>query len=1022
MEIGLNISPIAYAVALFVIAGGTAEIAILSFHRPEQTGARSFGCLNLGMMAWSFFYALEILAPTLDGKILAAKLEYLGISIIPFFWFVFAMEYNGYKDCLTSVRKYALLIIPAVTTVLAFTNEAHRLIWQEPALNPRGFPALITEPHGAWFWVFITYTYILILAGIAPLIINFLHSSPIFRKQLTLMILGAAISLVTNILYIVNPWDWHGLDYTPFGFAVSSVLTFIGFFRFNLFKLTPIASAAVIENLRDAAIILDNRLHIVETNAAARAWWRLDHKMVGRNAKEAIPILGDLWEAWESGQVAQHIQIKENEVDRFFEASLLELYGPNKSVAGWVALVRDITREQSLLNMEHHYTRQMEILNSITRIALGGKSFDEMLDSLADHLGELFDADGSYVTLWDEEKQLAIPTTSHAGTRQTYKRLAIEPGELTMTASVLREGRILVAENVFNTPYMSPRIARQFPTKSMMALPLIADGRKLGAALIAFNQPHVFNEREVALGEQAAAQLALALNKSQLLDKLTRRLVQLSLLQQVSEQLVKSLDEEEIYQTAIESIAKIFGYDEAAISLVTADHQLELVAIGGLKDFGFRHGFRQEIGQGIMGHVAKTGQPYYTANVEKDTFYYHPKGEGLGAAIGVPMHYEDELVGVVYVQNETPNSIFEDDISVLETLANHLATALQKAHLYAETREHLIAAHSLQSISQTVTSSLELEKIFTIVVTLLQENYGYNHVSIYQLDGATLRLGAQVGYPTDLVIHEIRITSGVTGRAIRTRQTQFLPNVKDDPSFLRASYDVQSEICVPLVKDNLVLGVLNVESTELRPLTLKDVEALDAFARPVAMAIDNARLHARVKSLALTDGLTNLINRRAFDQALETELARAGRYQHPLSLIILDIDSFKTYNDLYGHPAGDERLKSIAGILAENVRHPDIAARYGGEEFAIILPHTDKIGALVMAERLRVASAAQSSENIPSPGHPVAGFTISLGVASFPQDGKTSKELLLAADNAELHAKRMGKNQSCAAPVNEKSK
>ena len=240
-----------------------------------------------------------------------------------------------------------------------------------------------------------------------------------------------------------------------------------------------------------------------------------------------------------------------------------------------------------------------------------------------------------------------------------------------------------------------------------------------------------------------------------------------------------------------------------------------------------------------------------------------------------------------------------------------------------------MAAHSLQSISQIVTSSLELEKIFTIVVSILQENYGYNHVSIYLLEGEILRLGAQVGYRTDLVIHEIRISSGVTGRAIRTRQTQFIPNVKDDPNILRESQDVQSEICIPLVKDKIVLGVLNVESTELRPLTKKDVELLEAFARPVAMAVDNARLHARVKSLALTDGLTNLINRRAFDQSLETELVRAARYQNPLSLIILDIDSFKAYNDLHGHPAGDERLKSIAGILSENVRHPDIAARYG---------------------------------------------------------------------------------------------
>jgi diguanylate cyclase (GGDEF)-like protein len=1010
-----------FALALFVIAGVTAEIAILSFHRPQQTGARSFGWLNVGMMAWSFFYALELLASPFSTKLIFAKLEYIGISIIPFFWFVFAMEFNGRKDWLTRTRRVALFIVPAITMGLAFINsELHQYIWQEITIDKRGYPALLISAHGVWFWVFITYTYLMLLGGMAPVFINFFQSPAIVRKQLSLMIIGAITPLATNIIYIIQPWDLYGLDFTPFGFAVSSMLTFVGFFRLKFFRLTPVASVTVLENLRDAAIILDDKMRVVDFNAAAREWWRLDNTSIGREAQAVLPVLAALWDNWSVGRFSQRIQLKENGDERFFDASLLELYGSSKAVTGWVALIRDVTREQSLLSIEFRYARQMEILNSITKIALEEKEFDQLLDSLAEHLGELLDADGAYITLWDDEKQQTIPITSDAQMRGAYKKLVIEQGETTLTASVLREKRILVVEDVHNTPYMSPRIAAQFPTKSMMALPLIADGRKLGAALIGFNQPHIFNEREVALGEQAAAQLALALNKSQLLEKLSRRVGQLSLLQQVSERLVKSLDEKEIYQIAIQAIADIFGYDEAAISLVTENNQLELVSIGGLKDYGFERGFRQEIGQGIMGHVAKTSKPYYTASVEHDDFYYHPQGQGAGAAIGVPMRYEDKLIGVVYIQNATPNSIIEDDIPVLKTLANHLASALQNARLFADVHDHLIAANSLQSISQIVTSSLDLEKIFTTVVTLLQENYEYNHVSIYQLEGDVLRLGAQVGYPADLVIHEIRITSGVTGRAIRTRQTQFLPNVKDDPSFLRASHEVQSEICVPLVKDKIVLGVLNVESTELRPLTQKDVELLDAFARPVAMAVDNARLHARVKSLALTDGLTSLINRRAFDQVLETEVARAIRYAHPLSLIIVDIDSFKGYNDLHGHPAGDERIKAIAEIFTENVRHPDIAARYGGEEFAIILPHTDKTGALVMAERLRIAAASQSPDNVPSPGHPIAGYTISLGVATFPHDGKTSKELLLAADNAELHAKRLGKNQTSAATMAEK--
>jgi len=189
-----------------------------------------------------------------------------------------------------------------------------------------------------------------------------------------------------------------------------------------------------------------------------------------------------------------------------------------------------------------------------------------------------------------------------------------------------------------------------------------------------------------------------------------------------------------------------------------------------------------------------------------------------------------------------------------------------------------------------------------------------------------------------------------------------------------------------------------------------DVHMLNAVAGPLAIAIDNARLHAEVKTMALTDAVSGLANRRAFDDLLTTELMRASRYGHPISLIILDLDSFKEYNDNYGHPAGDVRLKEIGEMLRENVREPDIAARYGGEEFAVILPNTTELGAVKLAERLREAAEARANQKNHS-GGAISGYTISLGVATYPEDAKNVKDLLLAADNAELTAKRLGKNR-----------
>jgi diguanylate cyclase (GGDEF)-like protein len=333
--------------------------------------------------------------------------------------------------------------------------------------------------------------------------------------------------------------------------------------------------------------------------------------------------------------------------------------------------------------------------------------------------------------------------------------------------------------------------------------------------------------------------------------------------------------------------------------------------------------------------------------------------------------------------------------------------------LQSRTQEHLQVLTTLQSISRAVTSSLDLDEILHNVIQLLKDSFGYTYLGIYVLEGDILHLGAQLGYPEDMLIPEIAITRGVVGRTARTKETQLIRDVEADSEFLRGSYEVKSEVAVPLLKEGQVLGVLNVESNRHRPLDENDVNLLNALAGSVAIAIDNARLHAEVKEMAMTDVISGLANRRAFDEILEAEITRATRYHQPLSLIILDLDSFKEYNDRWGHPAGDVRLREVADLLRLNVREPDVAARYGGEEFAVILPNTTKSGAVRLAERLR--RSAQKSAPQKNGNNFVPGYTLSLGVATLPDDAISLEELLLMADNAELMAKRLGKNQVYAA-------
>jgi diguanylate cyclase (GGDEF)-like protein len=500
---------------------------------------------------------------------------------------------------------------------------------------------------------------------------------------------------------------------------------------------------------------------------------------------------------------------------------------------------------------------------------------------------------------------------------------------------------------------------------------------------------------------------------SRIADADHHKVSQLALLEEASRHLAESLNETEIMQRAVEAVVNQFGYAEAAISLLVDADQLEVAAISGMEDIGYRPGFRQKIGDGIIGRTAETSRAYISRSVEDDPYYFSI-GRRSGSAIGIPMMDERELLGVLYVESTTRDAFDQDDIQPLDTLMRHTVTAIQKARLYARAQAQLRAITTLQSASQTILSSLELQQIFQSVVQLLKDTFNYTYVSIYIMDGKMLRLGAQVGYPPDLIYYEISVTAGIAGRAVLTKQTQYLPNVSSDPDFLRAAYEIESEICVPLLKDDNVLGVLNVEAAPGHLLTENDLGLLNALAGTVAIAIDNAHLHAEVQKLAVTDGLTDLLNRRGFDQVLENEMARAARYDYPLALIVVDMDSFKELNDQRGHPAGDERLKAVAKLLRSSVRSPDAVARHGGEEFALILPYATKSSALALAERLRAAAETSAPDSLDHRSW-IPGYTFSIGIAVFPEDASSVSELLLAADQAELTAKKLGKNRVCLA-------
>ncbi|MCX7911805.1 MAG: diguanylate cyclase, partial [Dehalococcoidales bacterium] len=388
-----------------------------------------------------------------------------------------------------------------------------------------------------------------------------------------------------------------------------------------------------------------------------------------------------------------------------------------------------------------------------------------------------------------------------------------------------------------------------------------------------------------------------------------------------------------------------------------------------------------------------------------------------GVEIFSPLISRERLIAILALGRKVSGRYSLDDFNIIEDVTSRVAVSLDKEFLAEQLREREAELSVINNSSVILSSSLDIQQIFSSFIEELKkvldiawativliEDQEFKCVALSSPEGSAYQVG-----------EKLPLEGTGTAWVVAQKRPFVEPDLSKGQYFITGKrfYELglRTVVYLPLVAKGKAIGSFIVASRQPNAYSTRQIRLLEQLASQIAMPLENSLLYAKAEKRARIDELTDLLNRRSLDETIDNEISRHSRYGGVFTLAILDLDSFKKYNDTYGHPAGDRLLRKVGQIIRSSIRNVDYAFRYGGDEFAILLPQTHIADAQQVVERIRknVANELKLGD---------ISITTSIGVAGWPDDGVTHTDILAAADVALYYAKRSGGNRVyCASKV-----
>ena len=674
-----------YSVILFISAVTSAFTAYLARRQRAAAGGTALAWLIVAIIEWSFAAALGTASVGVPVKVFFSKVEYLGEVSAPVLYLLFVLEYTRLDNRLTPRKILLLWLIPAVTFILAATNDWHGLVWNSftPSANN-----LLIYGHGAWFWIFAAYEYLMIAVGVIILVWAFIRSPRQFRRQIGTLIAGSSMPILGNVIYITGLSPVPGLDLTPVMFTLTGLTLTLGIFKFRLFSLIPVARDALVESMSDGVLVLDEQNRIVDINPAAR---QLIGSAAGSAIGQPVEVILAAWpnliSKCRNTLKAQTEICLSREPPNHAELRISPIYNRRGGFTGKLITIRDITKSKLAQQALARNAREMAALYETSLEINTQPDLSSLLYALVQRATRLLDTTmGGLYLVRTDGKSLELKISYNLGKDYTGTILQFGEG---LSGRVTQKNEVIVVEDYNNWENRAAAYS-DIAFKRILGVPLRYKGNVIGVLNITDDQKTgSFTQEEIRLVSLFADQAAIAIENARLLEEKNRHVEQLGIINRISLAITAGLDMDHVLKTLHEQCQQVAPSDVFYVALYDEASSLINIPLY-YEDGQYQIGPSRDIQDqpGTLGNVIQARRTLYLhKQFDPDT---HPPRTTTGlrrpcrSYVGIPLTLRDRVIGVMAVQSYKPNAYTEEDIRTLETIALQAAIAIENARLYSE--------------------------------------------------------------------------------------------------------------------------------------------------------------------------------------------------------------------------------------------------------------------------------------------------------------------------------------------------